>query len=270
MNLRIITINLNGIRSAARKGLFAWLKDQNADVICMQELKAQESDMQDSILRMPGYQEFFHCAEKRGYSGVGIYSRHKPKQVKVGLGWDVADQEGRYVAINLGNVWIASLYMPSGTSGDHRQTIKYDFLDKYAHYLQNITKADESAESASVQKQEYIICGDWNIAHKNIDLKNWRSNQKTSGFLPQERAWMDKLFGDLGFVDAFRVINQEPDQYTWWSQRSKLARVNNVGWRIDYQVVTPSLKPTIKSAIIYTEQQFSDHAPVLIDYDIIL
>jgi len=254
--VRIITINLNGIRAAARKGVFDWLRTQNADVICMQELKAQENDMKDSSLHMEGYHAFFHCAEKRGYSGVGIYSRHQPDQVITGLGWEVADMEGRYVAIKLGNLCIASLYLPSGTSSEDRQTVKYDFLDKYANYLQGM-------------QTESIICGDWNIAHKKIDLKNWRSNQKNSGFLPDERAWMDKLFGEMGFVDAFREINQEPDQYTWWSNRGQ-AREKNVGWRIDYQVITPGLKPTIKSAMIYTEQRFSDHAPVVMDYDIVI
>lgn len=254
--MRIITINLNGIRSAQRKGVFDWLQTQNADFICMQELKAQESDLQNPALHMDGYHAHFHCAEKKGYSGVGIYSRHKPEKVITGLGWEAADQEGRYVAVNVGGLWVASLYLPSGTSGEHRQAIKYEFLDQYANILQAI---DHDA----------IICGDWNIAHKNIDLKNWRTNQKTSGFLPAERAWMDKLFGEMNFVDAFREVNQEPDQYTWWSNRGQ-ARAKNVGWRIDYQVITPSLKPTVKSAMIYTEQRFSDHAPVVMDYDIVL
>lgn len=194
--------------------------------------------------------------KKKGYSGVGIYSRIQPKQVITGLGWDIADQEGRYVAIDIGNVWIASLYLPSGTSSEERQTVKFDFLARYAQYL------------AELPPKEFIICGDWNIAHKPIDLKNWRTNQKNSGFLPEERAWLDKIFGEAGFVDAFREVNQEPDQYTWWSHRGR-AREKNVGWRIDYQVVTPGLKPTIKSAHIYKDMQFSDHAPLIMDYAII-
>lgn len=254
--MRIITVNLNGIRAAARKGVFDWLHTQNADVICMQELKAQEKDLQHDSLRMDGYHAFYHCAEKKGYSGVGIYSRHKPEQVITGLGFDVADQEGRHVAVKIGNVWVASLYLPSGTSSEERQTVKYDFLDKYADYLQKL-------------KGEHIICGDWNVAHKNIDLKNWKSNQKNSGFLPAERAWMDKLFGEMKFVDAFREVNQEAEQYTWWSHRGR-AWEKNVGWRIDYQIITPGLKPTVKSAMIYTQQRFSDHAPLVMDYDIIL
>lgn len=256
--MRIITANLNGIRSAARKGFFTWLKDQQADVICVQELKAQEAALQDAALLPEGYHAYFHYAEKKGYSGVGIYSRHKPKQVVTGLGWETADQEGRYVAIDLGKVWVASLYLPSGTSGDHRQAVKFDFLERYAKHLDSLLKSS----------QEYIICGDWNIAHKAIDLKNWRSNQKTSGFLPEERNWMDTLFGQMGFVDGFRVINSDPDQYTWWSHRGR-AWEKNVGWRIDYQILTPGLKPTVKSAMIYKDQRFSDHAPLTIEYDII-
>ena len=254
--MRIITVNLNGIRSAVRKGIFLWLVQQNADVICVQELKAQEADMQNPDLQLKDYYGYFHFAEKKGYSGVGIYSRRKPDQISIGLGWECADQEGRYVAIRLNNVWIASIYLPSGTSGEHRQVVKYHFLDQYEERLRSLDK-----------NYEYIICGDWNIAHKNIDLKNWRSNQKNSGFLPEERAWMDKLFGELGFVDAFREVNQDPEQYTWWSYRGQ-AWAKNVGWRIDYQVITPGLKSRVKSAIIYKDQRFSDHAPLIMHYDV--
>ena len=256
--MRIITANLNGIRSAARKGFFDWLRREEADVICVQELKAQEKDMIDPVLKPEGYHTNFHCAEKRGYSGVGIYSRIAPLQTKTGLGWDVADNEGRYVTMDLGKVCVASLYLPSGTSGDERQTVKYDFLERFRKHLQEIR----------AQGKEWIICGDWNVAHKQIDLKNWRSNQKNSGFLPDERAWMDNLFGEMQFVDAFREVNQEPDQYTWWSNRGQ-AWANNVGWRIDYQVVTPGLKSLVKSASIYKDERFSDHAPLVMDYAII-
>lgn len=257
--MRVITINLNGIRSATRKGVFDWLKNQDADVICMQELKAQADDIKDAAFELSGYQSYFHFAEKKGYSGVGIYTRKPVQNVVTGLGWESADTEGRYVAVNLGSVWVASLYMPSGTSGDHRQVVKYDFLDRFTHYLHTLKQLAPNI----------ILCGDLNIAHKNIDLKNWRSNQKNTGFLPEERAWMDKLFGEMGFVDAFRHINQEEEQYTWWSNRGR-AWEKNVGWRIDYHVVTPQLKPTIKSASIYKDQRFSDHAPLIMDYDIIV
>lgn len=257
--LKIISLNVNGIRSAGRKGVFDWLAQQHADVICLQELKAQASDLQDNVFVLPGYHAHYHYAEKKGYSGVGIYSRQKPLEVRTGLGWECVDLEGRYVAVRLGDIWVASLYMPSGSSGEERQSIKFDFLDRYEACLRQIRESGD----------EYIICGDWNIAHKQIDLKNWRSNQKNSGFLPEERAWMDKVVGELGFVDAFREVNQEAEQYTWWSNRGR-AWDKNVGWRIDYQITTPRLKPTIKSAHIYKDQRFSDHAPLTIEYDIIV
>lgn len=255
--MRIITCNLNGIRSAAKKGFFEWMLKQNADVICVQELKAHESDLQDAIFSPEGYHGHFHYAEKKGYSGVGIYSRQKPDRIIKGLGWSEADQEGRYIEADFGGIAVASLYLPSGTSGELRQGIKYDFLNRYIPYLKEMRQ----------QSKEFVICGDWNIAHKQVDLKNWRGNQKNSGFLPEERAWMDDLFGPLGFIDAFREINQEPEQYTWWSNRGQ-AWAKNVGWRIDYEVVTPGLKNKVKSVSIYKEQRFSDHAPLVIDYDI--
>ncbi len=254
--MKIITLNVNGIRSAVKKGFFDWVIRQDADVICVQELKAQENDLREMIFHPAGYHAYFHYAEKKGYSGVGIYSRHQPKNVVTGLGFDLADQEGRYVAIELEKMWVASLYMPSGTSGDDRQAMKFHFLERYGNYLQQQNKADE-----------FVICGDWNIAHKEIDLKNWRSNQKNSGFLPEERAWMDRLFNEWGFVDAFRVINQGADHYTWWSNRGR-AREKNVGWRIDYQVITSGLKARVRSADIYTDEKFSDHAPLILEYDI--
>jgi exodeoxyribonuclease-3 len=259
MTTRIITANINGIRSAAKKGFFDWMLAQNADVICLQEVKAQEADLQAALFHPEGYYNYFHCAEKKGYSGVAIYSRHKPINVVTGLGWTEADQEGRYIELDFGKICVASLYMPSGTSSEVRQTVKFAFLELYAKHLHELRK----------QGKEYIICGDWNIAHKQIDLKNWRGNQKNSGFLPEERAWMDVLLGEMGFIDAFRQVNQEAEQYTWWSHRGQ-AWLKNVGWRIDYQVVTPGLKAAIKEVSIYKEQRFSDHAPLIIDYDILM
>lgn len=256
---KVITANLNGIRSAAKKGFFEWMIKQDADVICIQEVKAQHDDLVHPALNPEGYHSYFHCAEKKGYSGVGIYSKRKPQQVITGLGWAHADQEGRYIEANFGELTVASLYMPSGTSGDERQLIKFDFLKRYAEYLIKLRE----------KSPQLIICGDWNIAHTKMDIKNWRGNQKNSGFLPEERAWMDELFGPMGFVDAFRVVNQEEDQYTWWSNRGQ-AWAKNVGWRIDYQVVTPNLKNAVKSASIYKDQRFSDHAPLAMDYDIIV
>lgn len=253
--LRIITINLNGIRSAAKKGFFEWLTHQHADIVCVQEVKAQEADIADAIFQPEGYHSYFHFAEKKGYSGVGIYTKRKPEHVVTGLGWPDADQEGRYVEVDFGDLTVASLYMPSGTSGEHRQAIKFDFLKRFKEHLIKLRE----------QKKEMIICGDWNIAHRQIDLKNWRGNQKNSGFLPEERAWMDELFGSMGFIDAFRQVNQEENQYTWWSNRGQ-AWAKNVGWRIDYHVVTPGLKDAITAVSIYKDSRFSDHAPLIVDY----
>jgi exodeoxyribonuclease-3 len=254
--MRIITANLNGIRSAAQKGFFDWLNTQYADVICVQETKAQMEHLQGDIFRPQGYFCHFSDAEKKGYSGVGIYCKKEPDKISQGLGWDCPDKEGRYIQADFGELSIASLYMPSGTSGEERQSIKFSFLECYMSLLKKIRQ----------ESRHYIICGDWNIAHKQIDLKNWRSNQKHSGFLPEERAWLDRLFDEVGMVDAFRVVNQEPDQYTWWSNFGR-AWEKNVGWRIDYQVISPSLKESVKSVAIYRDQKFSDHAPLIIDYE---
>lgn len=256
--MRIITCNVNGLRSAARKGFFDWLKKQDADFVCLQEVKAHESQLLDEIFSPAHHHAYFHDAEKKGYSGVGIYSRHTPDRVIKKIDYALSDTEGRYLQLDFGRLSVVSLYLPSGTSGEARQKLKYEFMDFYENCLHAYQQSG----------REYILCGDWNIAHKPIDLKNWRNNQKNSGFLPEERAWLDKVFGDLGFVDAFRVVNQSPDQYTWWTQRAKTAWENNVGWRIDYQVITPGLAPHVKQAHIYKEERFSDHAPLIIDYDV--
>lgn len=255
--MRIISFNINGIRAAARKGMFDWLAGQQADVVCLQETKAQMAVLDDEIFRPQGYHCYFVDAEKKGYSGVGLYSKVKPDHVTTKLGWADADNEGRYLQADFGNLSIISLYLPSGSSGDHRQDIKFDFMQRYEKILKKQIKDGRS----------YIICGDWNIIHKEIDIKNFKSNQKNSGCLPEERAWLDKLFDKIGFVDAFRVVNQEADQYTWWSNRGR-ARENNVGWRIDYQVITPDLKPKVKDAFVYKDEWYSDHAPLIIDYDL--
>ena len=253
--MRIITANLNGIRAAAKKGFFNWLLSQNADVICLQEIKAKPEQLTDTIFYPEGYHHYFNAAEKPGYSGVALFCRHKPDILHTSLGWPHADNEGRYLQADFGNLSIVSLYMPSGSSSEARQTVKFDFLTRYEEILKSRPK-----------EREYIICGDWNIAHKEIDLKNWRSNVKNSGFLPEERAWLTQLFDVYGFVDAFRIINQSPEQYTWWSNRRQ-SWEKNVGWRIDYHIVTPGLKEAITAANIYKEQKFSDHAPLIIDYN---
>lgn len=254
--MRVISFNANGIRSAAQKGFYQWLQNQRADFVCVQETKAQVAQLIPEALYFPQdyYCDYFD-ALKKGYSGVAIYSRQKPQQVIKGLGFNHCDEEGRYIQFDYPNLSIISLYMPSGTSGEERQTVKYNFLDRFARHLQELKSTGK----------ELIICGDYNIAHKKIDLKNWRGNQKNSGFLPEERAWMDDLFGNLGFVDAFRIHNQQEEQYTWWSNRGR-AWEKNVGWRIDYQVITPGLISSVVHTEIYRDIRFSDHAPLLIEY----
>lgn len=255
--MKIITLNANGIRSAHRKKFFDWMLKQQADVVCIQETKAQVDQLDEEILKPGDYFSYFNDAEKKGYSGVALYSRIEPDKITTTLGWPHADTEGRYLQADYGKLSIISLYLPSGTSGDERQTIKYDFMDKFMPIIRSMRR----------KHREYIICGDWNIAHREIDLKNWRSNQKNSGFLPEERAWLDELFDSAGMVDAFRVINQEPDQYTWWSHRGQ-SWTKNVGWRIDYQIVTPGLREKIKQVDIYKGERFSDHAPLIVEYDL--
>lgn len=255
--LRIITLNANGIRSAHRKGLFEWLSTQKADILCLQETRAHAGDLQDAITVIQGYRAYFCDAEKKGYCGVAMYLRRPPDKVTHGLGWADFDREGRFLQADYGPLSVISVYVPSGSSSAERQQAKFDFLARFMEVLRAMRR----------KKRDYIVCGDWNIAHKPIDLKNWRSNQKNSGFLPEERAWLDAVFTELGFVDAFRRFNPAPEQYTWWSNRGQ-AWAKNVGWRIDYQIVTPGLAPLVKRAQIYKEQRFSDHAPLLMDYKI--
>ena len=254
--MRIITLNINGIRAASRKGFFTWMVRQRADVICLQETKAQYEQIKNEPGYFPKNYYYYHFdAERKGYSGVAIYTRQEPECVTYGLGWPDFDKEGRYLQLDFNGLSVISLYLPSGTSGEERQAVKFDFLERFKEVLLKIRNST----------REFIICGDWNIAHKNIDLRNWRSNQKNSGFLPEERAWMDWVFSESGYVDAFRVVNQQEGQYTWWSNRGQ-AWVKNVGWRIDYQVVTPGLRDRIERASIYKNKRFSDHAPLIIDY----
>ena len=257
VTVRVITINVNGIRSADRKGLFPWLAAQQADVVCLQETKAQQHQLQPHVLAPPGYHGYFHDAEKKGYSGVALYTRRRPDDVVIGLGWDDFDREGRYIEARYGDLSVVSLYLPSGSSSELRQAAKFDFMARFMPILKKMLG----------DGRRYILCGDWNIAHKPIDLKNWRSNQKNSGFLPEERAWLDVLFDGVGFIDAFRVINQESEQYTWWSNRGQ-AWAKNVGWRIDYQICSPVLQDAVRRAEIYKAERFSDHAPLIIDYDL--
>jgi exodeoxyribonuclease-3 len=254
--LRVVTFNANGIRSAGRKGFFDWLAGQRADVVCIQETKAQLRQLKDPMFFPEGYHCHYVDAERAGYAGVALYTRREPQSLDTAMGCDEFDREGRYALADYGPLRVVSLYAPSGSAGPQRQASKDRFLECFPEVLDRLKAAGST-----------IVCGDFNIAHREIDLKNWRSNQKNSGFLPHERHWMECLFTRRGYVDAFRVVNQEPDQYTWWSNRGR-AWEKNVGWRIDYHVVTADLAPRVLRAEIYKARRFSDHAPLILDYDL--
>lgn len=254
--MRVISINLNGIRSAFNKGLLPWMSQQSADIVCLQELKAQAADLTPEMSAPLGYHGYFHYAEKKGYSGVGIYSKRKPDAVIVGLGIPEFDSEGRYIEAQFGSLSVVSLYLPSGSSGEERQAVKFKFMAAFMPHLRELHASG----------REVLICGDWNIAHTEKDLKNWRGNKKNSGFLPEERAWLSELFHEVGYVDVFRKLHPELEAYTWWSNRGQ-AWAKDVGWRIDYHVASAGIAATAKTTSIYKEQRFSDHAPLTVDYD---
>ncbi|MCC7199672.1 MAG: exodeoxyribonuclease III [Gammaproteobacteria bacterium] len=254
--MRILTLNCNGIRSAARKGLYDWLPAQQADFVCLQETKAQEHQLDHEHFRPADYHWHYFDAEKKGYAGTAVYSRVKPDRVIRGFGVDEFDREGRYLEVQVGNLSVVSLYLPSGSSGPERQASKFRFLEAFLPHLAKLQR----------RKRDYVLCGDWNIAHKPIDLRNWKANHKNSGFLPEERAWLDDIYDRQGWIDTFREVNQEPDQYTWWSNRGQ-AWAKNVGWRLDYQVASAGLRGRARAVSIYKEQRFSDHAPLTIDYE---
>jgi exodeoxyribonuclease-3 len=257
--LRLVTLNLNGIRSAANKGWLPWVESIGANCMGVQELKAQAEDVTNRFDVIDGMKGHFHFADKKGYSGVGVYSRKKPSAVVTGIGNAEIDAEGRWVEARFDTARrkfsIISCYFPSGSSGPERQEAKFRFLALMAPHLLRL-KAE----------REFILVGDINIAHKEIDLRNWRSNQKNSGFLPEERAWMTRALDELGLVDVFRKLNPHPDQYTWWSNRGQ-AWAKNVGWRLDYHLATPGIAAKARREHIYLEQRFSDHAPLIVDYD---
>ena len=259
--MRIISFNANGIRSAADKGFFQWLARQDADVVCVQETKARIEQLEGRPAFFP---EGYHCyyedaTRKKGYSGVALYCRRAPDALVRGFGdgFEAFDAEGRYIEARFGDLAVASIYVPSGSSGEERQALKFRFMELFMPRL----------KAQAAKGPSRIVCGDWNIAHKEIDLKNWRSNRKHSGFLPEERAWMDALYGPAGWVDAFRVVDPREGRYTWWSNRGR-AWANDVGWRIDYQVVTADLRDRVQAADIYRGEKFSDHAPLTLDYAI--
>jgi exodeoxyribonuclease-3 len=257
---KLTSLNLNGIRSATSKGLEAWLATVRPDCICVQEVKAQHDDVHGKFHELAGMQGHFQYAHKKGYSGVGVYTRHEPSDVVIGYGSSEFDAEGRYVELRFDTpqrkMSILSVYFPSGSSGDDRQQAKFRFLNELYPHLQ-----------ALKSQREFILCGDVNIAHQAVDLKNWRSNQKNSGFTPEERAWMTKLLTEGGIVDVYRQLEPHTTDacYTWWSNRGQ-AYANNVGWRLDYHLATPALAATARTSHIYKEQKFSDHAPLTIEY----
>lgn len=257
--LRVVTFNANGIRSAARKGFFQWLERQDADLVCIQETKAHLRQLQDPIYHPEGYHCRYVDAERAGYAGVALFARKRPQAERTVMGCAEFDQEGRYAEAVFSDLCVVSLYAPSGSAGPERQASKDRFLECFPDVLEELRRTYPAV----------IVCGDFNIAHREIDLKNWRSNQKNSGFLPHERHWMECLFTRRGYVDAFRVVNQEPNQYTWWSNRGR-AWEKNVGWRIDYHVISENLRDRVRRAEIYKAERFSDHAPLTIDYDLAL
>ncbi len=254
--MRVITLNVNGLRSAERKGFARWLaRVEPWDVVCVQELKCLHEDVPRSLRAPRRAHATFHPAERKGYSGVAVYSK-VPHTATAGFGHGEFDREGRFLQADFGAVSVVSLYLPSGSSGPHRQASKFRFLEAFLPHLAQLVRSG----------REVILCGDWNIAHQPIDLKNWRSNQKNSGFLPEERAWLTHVFDELGFVDVFRRVDSRPAQYTWWSSRGA-AYAKNVGWRIDYQIATPGIAATARAVSIYKNRRFSDHAPLTVDYD---
>ncbi len=259
--MRIVTLNVNGIRAAARKGLFDWLARERADVVCLQEVRAQADQIVAPLFHPHQFHCYYESAQRKGYSGVALFSRQEPDAIVRGFGSAEFDAEGRYLEARFGQLSVVSVYLPSGSSSNERQQAKFRFMTEFSVHLAKLR--EDGLRDAG---RQYLLCGDWNIAHKEIDLKNWRSNQKNSGFLPEERRWLDELFGPLGFTDAFREVDPAPDQYTWWSNRGQ-AWAKNVGWRIDYQIGTPGLKGAARRATIYKDSRFSDHAPLLMDFD---
>lgn len=255
--MKVVTLNANGIRAAARKGVYAWMDETDPDVICIQETKAQEHQLPFEALAVQRYTGVFLDAERRGYSGVAIYARREPDRIIRGVGYPEFDREGRYLQFDFGNLSIVSLYVPSGSSGMVRQAAKDEFLKHFESEL-----ARQRADGRS-----YIIAGDFNVAHCEIDVFDPRRCSRISGFLPHERAWMNRVIGEQGWIDAFRTANGEPEQFTYWSNFPGMYE-NNRGWRIDYQLVTPDLQAKVRSATIYKDTRFSDHAPVTITYDL--
>ena len=255
--MRIISYNVNGIRAALNKGFIDWMKTDPADVICLQETKASKDNVEHALITELGYKDYWYSAQKKGYSGVAVFTKIEPTNVVYGTGHTVSDDEGRVLQLDFGDVRLINAYFPSGTTGDIRQTFKYEWLNEFFSYLEKLKQTHP----------KLILCGDYNIAHKEIDIHNPKGNVKTSGFLPDERAWMDNFFSN-GWVDAFRVLRPEPHRYSWWSQRFPTVREQNKGWRIDYINITSALKNNLRDAEILPDVKHSDHCPVYLEIDI--
>lgn len=252
--MRIISYNVNGIRAAIKKGLIEWLRSNPADIICLQETKASETDVDLKELEKLGFEHHWFSAQKKGYSGVAVFTKIKPTSVKTGNGFHISDFEGRVIELQFGDIKLINAYFPSGTSGDERQTYKYQWLSEFFDYLENLKK----------KNPKIILCGDYNIAHQEIDIHDPKGNKNSTGFLPEERAWMTKLL-NAGWIDTFREFHPEPHRYSWWSQRFPSVRLNNKGWRIDYINVTEPLKKQLKDADIFPDVKHSDHCPVYLE-----
>ncbi len=252
--MRIISYNVNGIRAAIKKGLIDFLKTNPADIICLQETKATSQDVDMKPLEALGFQHHWFSAQKKGYSGVAVFTKIKPTSVKIGTGHELSDFEGRVIELQFGDIKLINAYFPSGTSGSERQTYKYQWLHEIQEYLQKL----------KIKNPKIILCGDYNIAHKEIDIHDPKGNKNASGFLPEEREWLTRFF-ESGWIDSFRFVNHDPHHYTWWSQRFPSVRLNNKGWRIDYIAVTEALRNDIKAAAIYPDIKQSDHCPIYLE-----
>ena len=252
--MRIISYNVNGIRAAIKKGFIDWLKTNPADIICLQETKAEHTDIDVKLLENLGFQHHWFSAQKKGYSGVAVFTKIKPDKVTIGSGIQSSDEEGRVIQLDFGDIRLINAYFPSGTSGDLRQDFKYKWLDEFQAYLDKLKK----------KHKKIILCGDYNIAHNEIDIHDPKGNKKSSGFLPEEREWMTKFLAS-GWIDTFREFHKEPHRYSWWSQRFPTVRLNNKGWRIDYFTVTEALRPQLKGADIFPDVKHSDHCPIYLE-----
>lgn len=257
MDLRIISYNVNGIRAAVKRGFIDWLKTDPADIICLQEIKAMECDIDIESIQAAGYRPYFCCAEKKGYSGVAILSKLLPDNVQIAHISEQSAFEGRVIHADIGDITVVSAYFPSGTTGEIRQTYKYEWLDQFLSYLKELRKT----------RSKIIVCGDYNIAHTELDIHSPKTSKKTSGFLPEERAWMDRFLAS-GFVDTFRFLNKDPHHYSWWSVMRPSTRLENKGWRIDYITVTDNMQHQINEVNIFPDVKHSDHCPVFLKLEL--